>query len=977
MLKRLFTAVILAGLFYQPVLNGAAGLTADVDKLVAQVDLTSRVPVIVKFNKSINIYGLRRSISKKHQYEPAIIKSQSRQKKQLRRRLLTGLQDQLIKPKAKLAKILRDHGVKTRLKSLWVINAVALDLPANLVDEIAAMPEVERITVDMQLTMSDDRVEGLTTDPLWNLININTEQLWQQGIDGDGVTVAIMDSGVELNHPDLIEKWRGGTNSWFDPYQQNELPADMVGHGTQALGIILGGDESGYQIGMAPEAKWIAAKIFDNANESTLSAIHESFQWLLDPDGDPLTDDAPDLVNNSWGFSTTINECFQEFSEDIKLLREAGIGVVFSAGNFGPSTESSISPANDPGALSVGSVDQSNEIELLSSRGPGACDGGVFPKLAAPGSLIFTADLLPNAYNIVSGTSFAAPHVTGAMALLKSAFPDATLSQIETALYDSALDLGEAGTDDSFGYGLLDVAAAHALLESNFGSNENSRIEFNESLFSVDENTQKLIVTVRRSGGSKGEASVDYTTIEDEAKQGRDYAISKGTLQFNDGETLRSFEVFIHDDDLDEENESFYVALSNVDGNATLGEDLEAEVIILDNDGTGAISFGAVAYAVNESKQQAIIDLIRTGGSTGIVDVEYQLLAKSAAADIDFVADNGTIRFQPGETQKEIHVELVDDTLHEDNETFQIILTAVSEDASIAEPASTTVTILDNDPDIETVTIYLDAVSYDVNESSNQVFLTVIRSGDLEASASVKYKTIDGSAIKESDYVDTSGTLTFPAGVTRRTIAIEIINDGLYEEESSFTLILTDASGNATITTPSAAIVRIIDDDALPFVSIHSSPGHSNGGLPSRFSSNREALEQDSIQNQTRSRSDRGSSLKIFDLSLRGYDSSALLDRLGLQAPEASVTTQSRDGDAEKHAEDNKKSECGSTAISADPGACSSDNEKETAAPADSKDVQTVAEFPEVDADSTTGDAAPQATSDAPLGNSSESSPPQ
>ena len=143
-----------------------------------------------------------------------------------------------------------------------------------------------------------------------------------------------MDSGVELSHPDLIDKWRGGTNSWFDPYQQNEQPTDIVGHGTQALGIILGGDESGYQIGMAPEAKWIAAKIFDNANESTLSAIHESFQWILDPDGDPLTDDAPDLVNNSWGFSTTINQCFQEFSEDIQLLREAGIGVVFSAGNY-------------------------------------------------------------------------------------------------------------------------------------------------------------------------------------------------------------------------------------------------------------------------------------------------------------------------------------------------------------------------------------------------------------------------------------------------------------------------------------------------------------------------------------------------------------------------------------------------------------------------------------------------------------------
>ncbi|MEW8029265.1 MAG: Calx-beta domain-containing protein [Candidatus Thiodiazotropha sp.] len=965
MLKRFITAVIWAGLFYLPVLNGAAGLTADVDKLVAQVDHTSKIPVIIKFKKEFNINDIRGLISKQHQYEPVLSKSHSRQKKQFRRRLLTGLKQQLAKPKAKLVKTLRDHGVKTRLKSLWAVNAVALDLPADLVDEIAAMPEVERITVDMQLTMSEDRIDGLTTDPLWNLININTEQLWQQGINGEGVTVAIMDSGVELNHPDLIDKWRGGTNSWFDPYQQNELPTDVVGHGTQALGIILGGDESGYQIGMAPEAKWIAAKIFDNANESTLSAIHESFQWLLDPDGDPLTDDAPDLVNNSWGFSTTINECFQEFSEDIQLLREAGIGVIFSAGNFGPSAESSISPANDPGALSVGSVDQINEIELLSSRGPGACDGGVFPKLVAPGSLIFTTDLLPNAYNIVSGTSFSAPHVTGAMTLLKSAFPDATLSQIETVLYDSAVDLGEAGTDDNFGYGLLDVAAAHALLQSNFASDENSLIEFNESLYSVDEDTQKLIVTVRRSGGIKGVVSVDYTTIEDEAKQGRDYSISKGTLQFNDGETLRSFEVSIHDDELDEENESFYLALSNVDGNATLGEEAEAEVIILDNDGAGAISFSAVAYAVNESKQQAIIDVIRTEGSTGSIDVEYQLLAKSAEADIDYIADTETIHFHTGETQKEIHIELIDDNLHEGNETFQILLTSVSEEASITEPASTTVTILDDDPDKETVSIFLDAVSYDVNESVNKISLTVVRSGDSEASASVKYRTIDGSAIKGEDYRDTSGSLTFSAGVTRRTLSIEIINDGLYEEESSFTLLLSDASANAAITAPSAAIVRIIDDDALPFVSIHSAPSSGESGLSSGLSGTQGSLKRDSKNSRSDDGQGTGSSLKIFDLTLRNYDSDTLLNRLGLQAPKEDSKNQSMDEIEGENPENTEKSECGTASAAVDTAACGTNDETETASPADSQEKQAIPAMSE--ADGANIETTPQSTTAAPL----------
>ncbi|MES9991430.1 MAG: Calx-beta domain-containing protein [Candidatus Thiodiazotropha sp.] len=927
MLKRLITAIIWAGLGYLPALHGAAALTANVDKLVEQANSTARIPVIIKFKKTIDINEFRELNNRKHQYEPTLGKSQSQQKKLFRQRLLRSLKDQIAEPKSKLLKRLHQHGIKVQLKSLWAINAVALQLPADLVDDIAAMPEVEQITVDMRLSMSESRVDEVTVDPLWNLLNINTDQLWLQGVTGEGVTVAIMDSGVELNHPDLTENWRGGSNSWFDPYQQHELPTDTAGHGTQALGIILAGDESGYQIGMAPEAEWIAAKIFDNANESTLSAIHESFQWLLDPDGDPMTDDAPDLVNNSWGFSNTINECYQEFSEDIRLLREAGIGVVFSAGNFGPASESSISPANDPGALSVGSVDQSNQIDLLSSRGPGACDGGVFPKLVAPGSLIFTTDLLPSAYNIVSGTSFSAPHVTGAMVLLKSAFPEATLSQLETALYDSAQDLGTAEADDEYGYGLIDVAAAYRLLENLFASSESGRIEFSEALYSVDEDTDKLIVTVRRLGGSKGEVSVDYRTQQDSARQDRDYVGSKGTLHFTEGETLRSFEVPINDDSLDEENESFYLSLSDVEGNATLGEIAEAEVIILDNDGAGSISFATIAYAVNESKQKAIVDIIRTEGSSGVVDVDYQLLAKSADAGIDFNDASETVRFQPGETKKQIHIELIDDKLFEGNETFQCLLSSVSEGASITEPASTTVTILDDDPNSEKASIYLDAVSYEANESVGKVTLTVIRSGDLEASLSVHYETLDGSAKKSEDYRQTSGMLKFSPGVTRRTISIVILDDGLYEEESSFTLMLSDASADATITTPAAAIIRITDDDALPFVSINASSSRNTGGLGSGFSKFGDSIKsKGSITSKTRNGPNSGTSLQIYDLSLKAYRTDTLIDQLKLQGLLENSKQQPKDDDTNDKLEQHERSECSSVTNSSAAGSCTADD---------------------------------------------------
>ncbi|MCU7932610.1 MAG: S8 family serine peptidase [Candidatus Thiodiazotropha sp. (ex Codakia rugifera)] len=920
--KRLIIAAIWGIVFYFPTVYGAAALTAEVEKLVAQVNSTSHIPVIIKFKKQIDINQFRDIFRKQHQYESTIHTQPLKQKKQFRKRLLHGLKEQIERPRAVLAKTLRKHGIKTRLKSLWSINAIALDLPTHLADEIAALPEVERITVDLRLTMSTEEVESISAEPLWNLNNVNTQQLWQQGVTGEGVVVAIMDSGADLNHPDLIEKWRGGISGWFDPYGQHEIPVDQVGHGTQALGLILAGDESGYQIGMAPEAKWIAARIFDDANQTTLSAIHEAFQWLLDPDGDPLTDDAPDLVNNSWGFATTINQCYQEFSDDIQLLREAGIGVIFSAGNFGPLDESSISPANNPGALSVGSVDQFNAIELLSSRGPGACDGGVFPKLVAPGGQVFTTDILPVAYNVVSGTSFAAPHITGAMALLKSAFPEATLSQIETAMYDSATDLGEPGADDHFGYGLLNVAAAYEHLLASFGSSDSSLLVFSEPSYSIDEETNRLVITVRRLGGSAGEVSVDYHTSDGDARERHDYSGASDTLTFADGETLRSFEVAIYNDQLDEENESFFLTLSNPRGSVSLGNQNEVEVTILDNDGMGTFSFGAISYAVNESRREAFVKVLRTGGTTGAAEVEYRVISDTATADVDYIAGDGKIRFTHGESEKQIRIELVDDNDFEGNERFQLLLSNSDNDAQIGEPASTTVTILDDDPDSRIASIHLDAVSYDIGENSSAVTIEVIRTGNTDSIVSIEYTTLDGSAKHDQNYRKSSGKLTFPSGSTRQLLTVNIINDGIYKKDSSFTLQLSNASDGAVVSQPSAAIVRILDDDALPFVSFHTATTPSRSSQTGSATNDR-GRAKGSTEADNRSKASSG--LQVFELTLRDYTQGKKYSPGELLTPKDSLDSEIQLESDQETGISQSKSACGQNSGSegdASPEAC-------------------------------------------------------
>ena len=859
-----------------------ANLSVDLERLITEANRTSLIPVIVKFADPLDVDAVRSAVSRELQHTPSSLADHQRKLRQklLRSKLVSGLKAQAHDPKASISRLLQRYGVETPIKSLWSINAVALDLPAHLVDEVAGLKGIDSISVDMALTMNASQRVEVTAEPLWNLNDVQTDYLWRLGITGEGVTVAIMDSGVDLNHPDLVNSWRGGSNSWFDPYAQHEFPSDIEGHGTQALSLILGGDASGYQIGMAPNAQWIAAKIFDDDNQTSLSAIHQAFQWLLDPDGDPNTDDAPDVVNNSWGFSNTINQCYQEFSEDIRLLKEAGIAVVFSAGNFGPFTETSVSPANDPASLSVGSVDQFQGVDTLSSRGPGACDGGVFPKLVAPGNLVFTADVLPIGYNVVSGTSFAAPHVAGAIALLKSAFPMATVSQIETALYDSAADLGNHGADDHFGHGLLDVAAAYDLLFNDIGSDNAGLFVFGESSYSVDETTAKLIVNVRRLGGSRGEATIEYESSDYQALAGRngDYTAVSGRLSFADGETLRSFEIPIHNDNLDEDNESFELSLLNPSADALVGSRSQASVTILDDDGLGSLAFGSISYAVNESRDRVEVSLQRSGGHEGSLSVELEIVDGTARVNSDYLLpENSRIHFADGVVNRDIEIPLVSDEIHEKNEQFRLVLSNVSEGGKIGVPNTSTVTILDDDPNLSISSLHLEAVNYSIRENGKNVTVNIVRSGNLDRESRVSYTTVNGSARAGEDFTAKKGEMLFRPGVSSKSLSIPITNDGRYERESSFTLKLTEVDNGSRLAKPSAAMIRIIDDDARSNVSLQSS-GSATGSLGSSgelgglsSGGGMAGVSERSESGENGKANDRRGSLQIFDLSLRGY----------------------------------------------------------------------------------------------------------
>jgi len=353
--------------------------------------------------------------------------------------------------------------------SFWIFNGFYLKATPEIIKKLYSRNDVEIITEDfpISLPVSFASTTMQSDSPYtWNIEKIRAPQVWDMGYSGSGVVVGVFDTGVDVTHPDLAEKYRGGDNSWFDPHGEHAVPVDAAGsfsgHGTHVAGIIMGGDSSGKHIGVAPEAKWIAARIWnDEGEEASSREVHEIFQWFLDPDDDPETDDYPDVVNCSWGFKLfdTFPWCMPDFQDDIKAWRIAGIIPVFSAGNSGPRFFAGESPGNYPETIAVGAIDFSDNIAFFSSRGPGNCDLSILPDISAPGVAIYSSTL-DEKYRTLSGTSVAVPHVVGTIALMLDANPNLSIEAIESTLRATAKPLGYFYPNFTYGLGQVDALSA-------------------------------------------------------------------------------------------------------------------------------------------------------------------------------------------------------------------------------------------------------------------------------------------------------------------------------------------------------------------------------------------------------------------------------------------------------------------------------------------------------------------------------------
>lgn len=358
-------------------------------------------------------------------------------------RKIVVFQDWFVNEKAKEKVIEKFGGIK--IKKLDLINGTAVYLPSKAAERaLRERPEVLRVDEDLIIEALGKPEKPAKPTPTpssetipWGVDLIEADLVWGENT-GEGIKVAILDTGIDLDHPDLKDNIFGG----FNTINPRKSPDDDNGHGTHVAGTVAAVNNKIGVIGVGPKISLYAVKVLDRRGYGYLSDIIEGLEWCIN--------NQIQVINMSLGTSAYN----QSFEEAIKKVNKEGIVQVAAAGNNGPDDDSVTYPAKFNEVIAVSAIDQEKTIGSFSSRGKEI-------DLAAPGVDILST-YKDSTYKTASGTSMAAPHVTGVCALVLKAKTcgECKPLDVQEKLETTANDLGEIGKDSLYGAGLVNASEA-------------------------------------------------------------------------------------------------------------------------------------------------------------------------------------------------------------------------------------------------------------------------------------------------------------------------------------------------------------------------------------------------------------------------------------------------------------------------------------------------------------------------------------
>lgn len=355
-------------------------------------------------------------------------------------------------------------------------NLESIDSSVVLVDkesikEIQKNPNIELIEPDINLELFGEGNPMNLSDQMtpWGIEKINASKVWNE-TTGKNVKIAVIDSGINKDHPDLESNIVGGisfienANYWDDD----------LGHGTSVAGVISALNNGIGVIGVAPESKLYSIKVID-ASGGKLSNFIQGIQWAIDND--------IDIIVMSLGISVD--------SPSLKrMVDEAyaqGIILVAASGKEGQLYY----PAKYSSVIAVGSVNENNELTNENGAGEEL-------EFVAPGANIISTS--PEGYGSFDGTSMATPHVAGVIALIKEGSPYLSNNEIRARLQRNAIDLGESGKDNYFGYGIVDAYPKtenlNATLQIIFPEELNNTDFIKVEIIKIENNQEKIVQTL-------------------------------------------------------------------------------------------------------------------------------------------------------------------------------------------------------------------------------------------------------------------------------------------------------------------------------------------------------------------------------------------------------------------------------------------------------------------------------------------------